>query len=132
MGKIVFSSEHPTLLRKVKKICEDKHLPQTFFEDIAAGMNHAEIGSLIAEKWNFPDNLVTAIRYHHDPLHAPENMRELVDTVYMANMFCAFEKGDVQFDQLEPRVLARFRITDSSHLEAMVKRFSTSFAQRES
>lgn len=32
------------------------------------GMNHTEIGGMLAEKWNFPPALSAMIRHHHGPL----------------------------------------------------------------
>ena len=31
------------------------------------GINHAEVGALVAINWNFPEEMVAAIRDHHDP-----------------------------------------------------------------
>ena len=39
-------------------------------EQMLLGMNHAEIGARLAERWNFPEPLVDAIRYHHEPERA--------------------------------------------------------------
>lgn len=36
-------------------------------EEMLLGMNHAEIGARLAERWNFPAVLVDAIRHHHEP-----------------------------------------------------------------
>ncbi len=30
-------------------------------------LNHQQIGSLLGEKWNFPDIIVSTIKYHHSP-----------------------------------------------------------------
>ena len=54
-------------------------------ENFSIGLNHAEVGALIAKKWNFPDQLVTAIRYHHEPMLAPPESRDIVFCVYLAN-----------------------------------------------
>ncbi|MDR1566081.1 MAG: HDOD domain-containing protein [Treponema sp.] len=127
MGKIIFSNVHPDLLTKIKTFCSEKNLPASTFEDLSAGMNHAEIGALIAEKWNFPEGLVTAIRFHHDPLSAPQARRDLVDTVYLANMFCELEAGNITFDQIEPAVLDNFGINNKKQVEGLLERFSTGF-----
>ena len=127
MGKIVFSNVHPELLTRIQGFCHDKGLPPSTFEDLSAGMNHAEIGALIAEKWNFPDGLVSSIRFHHDPTAAPQEHRDLVDTVYLANMFCELEKGGVTFDQFDPMVLERFKIDSKRHINALLLRFSSGF-----
>ncbi|MDR0623416.1 MAG: HDOD domain-containing protein [Treponema sp.] len=127
MGKIIFSNVHPDLLNKIKDFCAEKNLPTSTFEDLAAGMNHAEIGALIAEKWNFPDSLVLAIRFHHDPASAPPENKNLVETVYLANMFCEYENGNVSFDQFEPSVLENFGLTSKKQMDSLLLRFSAGF-----
>ena len=129
MGKIIFSNVHPELLSKIQDFCLERQLPPSTFEDLSAGMNHAEIGALIAEKWNFPEGLVNSIRYHHDPLSAPEEYRDLVDTVYLANMFCEFEVGNVSFDQFEPAVLENFGITSKKQVDVLLDKFIGGFAR---
>ncbi|MCL2411645.1 MAG: HDOD domain-containing protein, partial [Treponema sp.] len=110
IGKIIFFSVHPALLDKIKSFCGDKSIPSSTFEDISAGMNHAELGAMISEKWKFPDRLIAAIRYHHDPENAPKDCKNLVDTVYLANMLCEYENGNVTFDQIEPGPLQTFNL----------------------
>ena len=127
MGKIIFSNVHPELLDKIKGFCSERGLPASTMEDLSAGMNHAEIGAKIAEKWNFPEGLVTSIRYHHDPTSAPKEYRDLVDTAYLANMFCELEKGAVVFDQFEPTVLENFGITSKKQVDALLEKFSLGF-----
>lgn len=41
-------------------------------EILAFGVDHAYIGSLMAQKWTFPQVLINAIQFHHDPLRAGE------------------------------------------------------------
>jgi putative nucleotidyltransferase with HDIG domain len=127
MGKIIFSSVHPELLDRIRKFCTEKKLPGSTFEDLSAGMNHAEIGALIAEKWNFPEGLIVAIRFHHDPLSAPAEYADLAQVVYLANMFCEYEKNTVGFEQFEGEVLDNFGINSRRHIESLLERFSAGF-----
>ena len=127
MGKIIFSNVHPDLLNKIKGFCTDKNVPAATFEDLSAGMNHAELGALIAEKWNFPERLVAAIRYHHDPEAAPDDCKDLVDTVYLANMFCEYESGNVNFDQLETSSLENFKLKNKKQVDTLLERLSAGF-----
>jgi putative nucleotidyltransferase with HDIG domain len=127
MGKIIFSNIHPDLLVKIKEFCIEKNLPASTFEDLAAGMNHAEIGALIAEKWNFPESLVCAIRFHHDPQDAPAAYRNLTETVYLANMFCEYENGNVSYDQFDSAVLDSFGIASKKHIDNLLERFEVGF-----
>lgn len=131
MGKIIFSNVHPDLLDKIKDFCVEKNMPASIFEDLAAGMNHAEIGALVAEKWNFPEGLVAAIRYHHDLAQVSDENRSLVYAVYLANMFCNYEDGSVTFDQFEQAVLNDFGITSKKQIDTLLERFSIGF-KRES
>lgn len=48
---------------------------------------HYEIGSWLAEKWNFPDQLVEAISFHHQPHLALKNPW-LTSLVYLAEYIC--------------------------------------------
>jgi len=127
MGKIVFSNVHPELLRKIKKFCLERKMPSSTFEDLSAGMNHAEIGALIAEKWNFPDGLVNSIRFHHDPASAPAEHRDLVFTIYLANMFCELEKGNINFEQIDPEALANYGLSSKKQIDTLLEKFSAGF-----
>jgi putative nucleotidyltransferase with HDIG domain len=39
-------------------------------ERLLLGVDHAELGGQILSDWNFPQSLVSAVRYHHRPLDA--------------------------------------------------------------
>jgi putative nucleotidyltransferase with HDIG domain len=127
MGKIVFTNVHPDLTDQIKRFCAEKALPATTLEDLTAGMNHAEIGGLIAEKWNFPEGLVNAIRFHHDPAAAPPEVRDLVELVYLANMLCEYENHTIIYDQIEPAILEGFGINSPQKLDCLLARFSAGF-----
>ncbi len=51
------------------------------------GMDHAELGGRIAEKWQLPEEIIAAIRYHHEPENAPEELLPLVALVHTSNIF---------------------------------------------
>jgi len=127
MGKIVFSNVHPELLEKIKSISVEKNLPTSTFENLSSGMNHAEIGAMIAEKWNFPDGLVMAIRYHHDPEAAPLEKRDLIDAVYLANMFCEYENGNIEFDQFQTGSLENYGLHSKEQIDELLEKFSLAF-----
>jgi len=127
MGKIIFSNVHPELLEKIKGVCTDKNIPASTFENLSAGMNHAELGAMIAEKWNFPETLVGAIRYHHVPGDAPAELKNIADAVYIANMFCEYENGNTSFDQLDSAPLENYGINSQQQFDALIEKFSSNF-----
>jgi HD-like signal output (HDOD) protein len=55
-------------------------------EERMIGIDHARLGGLIAEHWNFPVDLAEAIRFHHAPPFSKVNQR-LAAIVNLANSF---------------------------------------------
>lgn len=131
MGKIVFSSVHPTLIKNIERFCQEKNIPRILFEDMSAGLSHAEIGGLIAEKWNFPEALVEAIKNHHVPHNAKPANRLVVNTVYMANCLANFEEKVITYDQMDPEILAEFGVRNEEHFNNLSTKLVAAF-ERES
>ncbi|MDR1179010.1 MAG: HDOD domain-containing protein [Spirochaetales bacterium] len=129
MGKIVFSNVHPHLIEKIMKFSHEKEIPTELFEDMSVGLNHSQIGAMIAEKWNFPETLVNAIRYHHEPHNAPKEKQDVVSAVYLANMLCNYEDEVVSFDQFDKSVLALFRLQSEEQVKKILERLSYAFTQ---
>jgi HD-like signal output (HDOD) protein len=89
-------------------------------------MNHAEIGALLAEKWNFPETLVSIIRYHHSPQEAPRN-KELAEAVYLADILARAENGAAAFDQIDKVTLANYGLSSKSQISTIVQKLSEGF-----
>jgi putative nucleotidyltransferase with HDIG domain len=130
LGKIILASLHPELVERVRKFCRDKQIPSRMLENFAAGMNHAEVGALIASKWNFPVQLVEAIRHHHSPLDCKEDYRDVVFSVYLANAITDLERDLINFDQVDAWVLNDFGITSQDQLGRIQKRLEQAFQQQ--
>ncbi|AEE17904.1 HDOD domain-containing protein [Treponema brennaborense] len=129
IGKIVFDCAHPDLISKLQTLCTEKNIPQRVLEKIIAGVNHAEIGALVTRKWNFPEIITDVIKYHHLPeCSAPEN-RKLVQIVYLANLLTHYQKGEVDFYQFDPDVLAVFKISSEEQLKIISDKLQEHFEQ---
>lgn len=129
MGKIVFSNLHPNLLDKIRQFTGEKEIPGQLLEDLSAGMNHAEIGAQIAEKWNFPEGLIEAIRYHHEPQNCSSNYTDVVNSVYLANAVCEYQRGSIGFSQISKGVLQRFRIRSEEQIQDLAEKLTQSFEE---
>jgi putative nucleotidyltransferase with HDIG domain len=125
MGKIVFSNLQPQIVDQIKGFTEEKGIPSTVFEEMINGVDHAEVGAQLADRWNFPEILVAAIRYHHAPLKAPAEFRDVVSVVYVANELCNLQHGE--YEQLDPRVLKRIGISSSGQLAQIDERLSQQY-----
>jgi two-component system cell cycle response regulator len=52
------------------------------------GYDHAEVGSALAARWKLPEEIVTAIRYHHDPDACSTQGQHLVRAVALGARIC--------------------------------------------
>lgn len=51
------------------------------------GTDHAEVGALIAQKWNLPIQIVEGIAFHHRPMLAKQAPR-LTSVIHVVDVFC--------------------------------------------
>jgi HD-like signal output (HDOD) protein len=116
LGLIVVSGLHPDLQEKIRRFCRDKDIPIKLLENFSYGLNHADIGGLIATKWNFPPELIEGVRYHHEPLRSSAEHKNIVFAVYLANALCDIERGNLSFEQIETPVLRDFGIVAEQQL----------------
>jgi len=82
-------------------------------EQQVLGFSHQEIGGMIAERWNLPENLVLSIRHHHVP-GALDPPNELVDIVHLADCTCLLFGLGIGADGLcyraDSAVLSRYNL----------------------
>ena len=95
-------------------------VPFVFAEKEVLKTDHAEIGARILLKWSFPDDLIKAVWWHHNP-EGLETSNLYVDIVYLANLMC-HSKGKRESDEKEVNmpyssVLDRLRIEPEQYDE---------------
>lgn len=130
--KIAEKTNHPIqksaytagLLHDIGKVILDQHITDVlpyFFRRIHGenenfiqsekeilGMTHCEAGSILAETWQFPDNLIQTVRHHHEPEKAGKD-KALVYAVYLADLLMdkfatGFELDNMQTESLTEAV----------------------------
>ncbi len=69
IGKLLLYLTMPALCNRIHESAITSDAIPYRLEHEELGYSHAEIGGLLAEQWNLPDNLVNAIRHHHEPVH---------------------------------------------------------------
>jgi len=85
---VKFPERYGALLRTVyneQGVCLDLEL-ETF------GFDHAMVGEALVNRWNLAPSLQAAVRFHHDPIHAPDDYQELSAIVALANHLALEEK----------------------------------------
>jgi len=83
LGKIPFGDEYIDVLHKAR----DEQLPLIDVEREILGVDHQEVGQLIAKKWKLNEAMTSAIAFHHDVEAAPEEQRVRAAYVGLANMY---------------------------------------------
>ena len=132
LGFIAVTTLHPRTQEKMRKFSVQRNLPPRILERFSFGMNHADIGAMIAEKWRFPDQLIEGIKYHHDPLLARAAFKDVVFCVYLANAICDVEREMISFRQLDRSVLADFGIDSEERFAEIASRLKGSYDNRRS
>lgn len=106
IGKIVLLATDRSIVDTISEITKNKQLrSSSILEEISIGISHAEIGGLIAEKWNFPDSLSSAIRNHHSPMNSEAEHRDISYSIYLANLLCGVETNKYNYYYIESDIL---------------------------
>ncbi len=121
IGKVVFALYMPTEYAQALQQAEQGGVRLIEAEERTMDVNHAQIGTLLAEKWGFPESLVQSIAGHHGPF--PEESSLYVDCVFAANQACkALEygfSGEPNAEELPASVQKRFRMDLQRVISAM-------------
>ena len=84
IGKIIMmeksTPQYLVMLRK--SVQSGRSEDEVELEDF--GYTHADVGSVLAIKWSLPEDLATAIRYHHTPARDPFH-RSLSSLIHLAD-----------------------------------------------
>ncbi len=67
-------------------------------ERAAVGVDHCEVGAMVADHFGLGPGLRAVIEHHHTPSHAPEEHRQLVEIVHLADAVRAMVGGDPSTD----------------------------------
>ncbi|MBL8086737.1 MAG: HDOD domain-containing protein [Chthonomonas sp.] len=84
IGKLALSVWFENKTDKMLQLAQAKRTSFIQVERMLLGYDHAEVGAHLAESWNFPKEIVNAIKYHHDP-DACEDRTLLVDCVHFGD-----------------------------------------------
>jgi putative nucleotidyltransferase with HDIG domain len=87
IGKIVEMMFQPDEFTKVVAAVRRENTLMITAENKILGYNHAEIGKMLAEKWNLPAKLAQIIANHHQPQAAGTFAMEAA-IVHLADIFC--------------------------------------------
>jgi putative nucleotidyltransferase with HDIG domain len=131
LGKILIFAINPDIVKAINTICHTHGIPVRVIEEVTSGYNHSLIGAKLAEKWNFPEKLVTAIQYHHRPLSCDDKYKEYVFCIYMANILAQDELTSVEkYEMTENTILYYFSITSQEEYDSLQNELTSSYVEQ--
>ena len=120
IGKLVLHIYVRDAFDNIMTLVQRKNFTFVEAEKEIIGIDHAELGARIAEKWHFEQRMVEIIRNHHDPTASPpEDLT--IPIVYLADSICMMIGVSGSSDGLAYRYhqnvldLLRFSDTDLQH-----------------
>ncbi len=84
---------------------QSEELELIALEEDSFGMNHQEAGRLLAERWDLPDNLLTAIACHHHPERASAHS-DLAHLVYVADLVMSRVMTGQEIERMDSSILS--------------------------
>jgi len=112
VGKVVFALYLPDEYKQASEQASEPGVSLYEVELQVIGATHADIGAMLAEKWNLPVDLHDAIARHHTAQEGEPS--QLVDCVFAANQISkklAFgSAGDFEVEPLPQSIQDRFSL----------------------
>lgn len=131
IGKIVELMFFPEDFNRVTRLTQDQNTLMTEAEVDIFGFTHAEIGKLLAERWNLPSKLLNVIAHHHQPSLAGAFTVEAT-IVHVADIFArALSLGsgdDDKVPQLDRNAWNHLKM-DSATIESLMERMVVEFEE---
>ncbi|MFW6148016.1 MAG: HDOD domain-containing protein [Thermodesulfobacteriota bacterium] len=102
IGKLILHTYVNESFGDIMRLVQERGFSFREAEEKIIGIDHAELGAQVAERWNFNPATVNIIRYHHDPHKAPS--KDLViPIIYLADSICMMTGIGVGSDGLAYR-----------------------------
>ena len=87
IGKVVLGNCSYVDPQKILDMATSHQVSFDEAELAVLGIDHAEVGALLLEKWNLPQNIIEVVRWHHYPKYYPES-KEVIDLIHVTDNLC--------------------------------------------
>ncbi len=123
VGKIILDSYIVEKKEEIESFMEKEEKAFLDAESQYFGFNHAEIASEVCKKWNFPESINFAIKYHHQPGNSDGN--ELSYILHMADYIAimsgiGYDSDDILYE-LEEGTMDHLNITNEDVSDIVLK-----------
>ncbi|MHB8907961.1 MAG: HDOD domain-containing protein [Syntrophales bacterium] len=127
VGKVILGEYVHESFGRIMELVSREECSFLEAEEKLFGINHASIGGKIAERWNFPEEISTAIAFHHRPDLAGDTDAVSPWLIYLADQTCSMMGVGGGQDGLAYRAVSdvakRFQLRDKDIEVCMVQLF---------
>jgi HD-like signal output (HDOD) protein len=98
-------------------LSQDESIPLFEAEKKIVGCTHAEVGGLLAKRWNLSDEIISSLGYHHHPVEAPEEQIMYSAATHLADIITRDKEigsGGGSNPELQPAVWDALGLSEST------------------
>lgn len=85
-GLIVLTQNFPKQYEQVLKLVREKNFTLDKAEEKIFGISHAEIGAYLLNMWGIPEEIISIVFYHHNPLKVKQDFTKELDEIFLINL----------------------------------------------
>tara|TARA_B100000902_G_scaffold377368_1_gene409517 strand:- start:466 stop:1362 length:897 start_codon:yes stop_codon:yes gene_type:complete len=120
VGKLILSQYFADEFNQILLMSEEEYIHISKAEERVLGVTHTDIGRWLAEKWNLPSSLISAIAHHHKPSNSSANDTQLSSLIHLADILCRREEigdgGGPSSPSLDPSALSAIGMCDEPNI----------------
>ncbi len=131
IGKIFLYNANSEIYQNIHEYILKSERETIDIENEKIGVNHAEMGAFVAEKWNYPEEIKKVIEYHHTfpfPHRKERIYAEICNTIRISDQICLdlglgfkreippkIDYGDLKIDENLLKNLSKIFIHQFNH-----------------
>ena len=85
IGRLILCQYFPNVFKKIFELSKTQDLELHEIENNELGINHAEIGALILERWKLPDYICHSVMYQFEPDRCKPETKCYAQAVHLSN-----------------------------------------------
>ena len=120
VGKVVLGTFVEVDADSIRTLAHERKMSFEKAEHRVLGIDHAEVGAFLLERWNLPEYLVRAVRWHHQPEHHPGDPL-VANVVHIADVVCLMAGVGAGLDALSYRPSSRMMEQLGLEMELLAK-----------
>ena len=86
LGKIILGEYARDKFEQALRVSKEQSIPLYEAEQQEIGCTHAEVGGVLAKRWNLSGGIITAIGLHHSPAEAPAEHVKYAAVTHLADI----------------------------------------------